>query len=326
MAGLIITNGDSAADLLRAAGRTEIIQPWRDVLHEGPITATDLDVCTRMRVEYLAARFALDATEVAAEFAARDALMRRHAEFDLIELWFEHDLYDQLQLVQVLAFFAGEKRTAGVRLVQADDFLGTQTPRTVLRFAERARAVTVADLDLAAAVWRELAAPTPVAIAERAALGDASPLPFLPAALKRFLEELPSPSNGLGRTEQTILDLVGSGEGDARSAFVSALALEEAVFMGDSSFFRLIEDLCFCTVPLLAGLAPRSSANDDASRFDDAELELTPVGEDVREEDEDHVELSGLDRWWGGTRLIGNAVWRYDREGQRLVAPGKSGA
>jgi hypothetical protein len=326
MAGLIITNGDSAADLLRAAGRTEIILPWRDVLHEGPITATDLDLCTRMRVEYLAARFALEATEVAAEFAARDGLVHRHAEFDPIELWFEHDLYDQLQLIQVLAFFAGERRTAGVRLVQADDFLGTQTPRTILRFADQARAVTGADLDLAAAVWRELAAPTPVAIAERAVSGGRSPLTFLPAALKRFLEELPSSTNGLGRSEQTILDLVGSGERGTKSAFVSALALEEAVFMGDASFFRLIEDLCFCAVPLLAGLAPRSRGDDDASRFDDAELELTPVGEDVREEAEDHVELSGLDRWWGGTRLLGNAVWRYDRQGQRLVAPGKSGA
>ena len=63
--------------------------------------------------------------------------------------------------------------------------------------------------------------------------------------------------------------------------------------MGDLSFFRLIEDLVSAAVPLLAGLAPRSSANDDASRFGDAELELTPVGEDVREDEEDHVALPG---------------------------------
>ena len=38
--------------------------------------------------------------------------MRAHADFDRIELWFEHDLYDQLQLLQILAFFADERAAA----------------------------------------------------------------------------------------------------------------------------------------------------------------------------------------------------------------------
>src|SRR5437868_13001321 len=119
MPGLIITNGDSAADVLRQAGRTEAIMSWRDVLHEGPISSPDLEACTQTRLPYLAARFGLDEAEVRTEFGERDRILRRHRDFDAIELWFEHDLYDQLQLLQVLAFFAAEKRTEGVRLVQA---------------------------------------------------------------------------------------------------------------------------------------------------------------------------------------------------------------
>ena len=326
MAGLIITNGDSAADLLRAAGRTDTIVPWRDVLHEGPITAIDLDACSKARVAYLAARFGLDQAVVGAEFAERDALVRRHGEFDAIELWFEHDLYDQMQLLQVLAAFAGEKRSEGLRLVQADDFLGTQTARTILRFADGARPVTSDDLALAAAVWRELASQSPEAIAERAARGGPSPLPFLPAALRRFLGELPAPGNGLSRTEQTTLDLIGSGIGDVKELFPSVLQQEEAAFMGDWSFFHLVDDLASAHVPLVAGLAPRTNGEDATPRFAEAELELTPAGEDVRDGGEDHVELSGLDRWWAGTRLLGRSVWRYDREAQRLVAPVESGA
>ena len=78
-----------------------------------------------------------------------------------IELWFEHDLYDQLQLIQILSFFADEHRTEGLRLVQADDFLGRQSAETILRFAERARAVGEDDLDLADHLWADLAMPTP---------------------------------------------------------------------------------------------------------------------------------------------------------------------
>src|SRR5581483_8756233 len=129
--------GDTAADLLAAAGKGDRILPWRDVLHEGPILA-DLAASTRARVPYLAGRFGFAEADIAAEFAARDAVLAAHSGFDRIELWFEHDLYDQLQLVQILAFFAQVGRREGIILVQADDFLGRQRADTVLRFASKA--------------------------------------------------------------------------------------------------------------------------------------------------------------------------------------------
>jgi hypothetical protein len=64
MADLILTNGDSAADLLHAAGRQATIMPWRDVLHEGPIMAGDLAACSRARVAFLAQRFRIPAPAI----------------------------------------------------------------------------------------------------------------------------------------------------------------------------------------------------------------------------------------------------------------------
>ena len=325
MADLIITNGDSAAELLRLAGRDGVILPWRDVLHEGPITTTDLAACTTERVAYLARRFRIDLNEIAAEFAARDAILRAHREFATVELWFEHDLYDQLQLVQILAFFAGEGPREGLVLVQADDFLGSQTPDTILRFTEVARPVEQADIDRATSVWADLAARTPEGIAARAQAPD-SRLRFLQPALRRFLEELPSPGSGLGRTEQAILTAISEGTTGPVQLFHEVLADEDAAFMGDWSFFHLLDDLASCDVPLIAGLAPPPAQEIDTERFRDAKLEVTPAGEDVLAGEEDHVALSGLDKWWAGTRLLGRAVWRYDRAAARLVPPGASGA
>jgi hypothetical protein len=320
MADLIITNGDSAADLLQRAGRAEPIQPWRDVLHEGPLLAGPLPACSEARVAYLARRFRMPAAEIAAEFAARDGVMAAHAKFAEIELWFEHDLYDQLQLIQALSFFDKERRTDGLILIQADDFLGTQRPDTILRFAEHARPLTEPHLALAAALWADLTAPTPEAIAGRIEKPD-DRLPYAASALARFLEELPAPGSGLGRTEQAILDGIAAGVVRPGRLFHAVLAREEAAFMGDLSFFRLLDDLASCDVPLIAGLAPPGTAEDDAERFADAELELTAAGKDVLAGDKDHVALSGLDRWWAGTRLEGRAVWRYDRAEMKLVPP-----
>jgi hypothetical protein len=321
MAGLIITNGDAAAELLRTAGLRGTILPWRDILHEGPITAVDLAASSAERAPYLARRFGLSEADIAAEFAVRDALVRRHGEFDRIALWFEHDLYDQLQLVQVLAFLATVRRREGVALIQADEFLGRQTAQTILRFAERARPIEEDDLDLATRVWHELTLPTPEAIAARAM--SPAPLPFLPAALRRFLEELPAPANGLSRTEQTVLDLIADGVADPHALFSDMIGREEAAFMGDWSFRRLVEDLAHADVPLIDGLP---AGDEDTDGFFEAELSLTMAGDDVREGGEDHIKLSGLDRWWAGTHLLGRDVWRYDREARRLVRPGELGA
>ncbi len=324
MADLIITNGDNAAELLRLAGREATIVPWRDVLHEGPIAQAELAAVSAERVAYLAGRFRVDPAEVAADFAARDGLIRAHREFETVELWFEHDLYDQLQLVQVLAFFAGEAPRDGLVVVQADDFLGSQTADTILAFAERARAVTAADLELAGSVWNDLAQPTPEPIVAR--LGQTEgPLPFLAPALKRFAEELPAPGSGLGRTEQTLLAGIAHGAIQPGPLFHQVIAEEEAAFMGDWSFLGLIDDLASCQVPLIAGLAPSPEGAFDGARLRDADLGLTVAGQEVLAGAEDHVALNGLDRWWAGTRLLGRSVWRFDREAGLLVPPGVSG-
>jgi hypothetical protein len=117
---LIITNGDSAANGLEAAEIAAELLPWRDVLHDGPVPRMpSLEALSRIRARYLAEEFGRP-SDVDRGFAERDAAIRRHDAYDHVELWFEHDLYDQLQLIQVLDLFSGFGRTEGVFLVQAD--------------------------------------------------------------------------------------------------------------------------------------------------------------------------------------------------------------
>jgi hypothetical protein len=323
MAELIITNGDIAAELLAAAGRRGRILPWRDLLHEGPILH-DLAACTHARVPFLAGRFGLAESEVADEFAARDAILVAHARFDRVELWFEHDLYDQLQLVQVLSFFYEVGRHEGLALVQADDFLGRERADTILRFAGKLRPIVIEDLRLAGNTWRALAAPTPEAVLSRLAHRD-DRLPYVRPALQRFLEELPAPGSGLGRTEAAALARLAEASCSAVDLFRAVLATEEAAFMGDLSFFRLIEDLAFGPVPLVDGLP--MPTDDGAERFRGALLELSMAGEDVLRGEDDHIALNGIHRWWGGTLLdaggLDPEVWRYDPHRRRLVPPSR---
>jgi hypothetical protein len=316
---LILTNGDTAAELLTAAGKEGVILPWRDVLHEGP-TAADLGICSVLRVAYLASRFRIASDDIAREFEARDQRLRDHAAYEHIELWFEHDVYDQLQLVQILSSLADLGRSDNLILVQADDFLGAQNADTILRFASAARAITEDDLDYAERLWADLAMPTPEPAFGHLLL-PFEPLPYLHPALERFLEELPAPGSGLGRSERTALGGIGDGISKPHDLFRLLIQSEEAPFMGDASFFNILDDLAFCGEPLIAGLARPAGPDRDSSRWLNARLTLTDAGQAVNGGEIDHVRLNGIDRWWAGTRLSGRSVWRFDRENERLAPP-----
>jgi len=324
MADLVITNGDSAAELLAAAGVTASIVAWRDVLHEGPLRADlSLDQLSDLRAGFLSERFGIDFAGVRAEFGARDAVMRKHELYDRIAIWLEHDLYDQLQLLQILSFFASEGRAEGLVLVQADDFLGNQTPETILQFNKHAVSLDLPTLGAAHRIWNELCTPTPEAIAQRLrSIPDS--FPFLGPALRRFLAELPSPVSGLSRTESTVLEQVAGYEVTPAHLFRMAIATEEAAFMGDWSFYRILDDLAFAPVPLLRGLPGRFPPFGTASereRYLYAPLDLTAHGANVHGGVTDNLSVNPIDRWWGGTHLLGHSCWRWDRLESRLISP-----
>ena len=136
MAGLIITNGDSAADLLRAAGADRDDPAVARRAARGADRATGLDGMHAPRACRTSPTVRPRRGGGRGGVRGARRVMRRHADFDRIELWFEHDLYDQLQLLQVLAFFAGRRADR-----RADAGPGRRFPRarrrrgTILRFA-----------------------------------------------------------------------------------------------------------------------------------------------------------------------------------------------
>jgi hypothetical protein len=322
---LIITNGDSAGSLLRRAVPGAEVLPWRDVLHEGPVPLTDtLAELTEIRADYLA-RDGDKRDGVRNILEARDRGLTHSVDFARVTLWFEHDLYDQLQLLQLLDWFSDHLRESGsLVLVQASDFLGNKTPETILDFASLGQPVSEAQLALARKAWRAFRSDTPQAWADLLA-GDLSSLPFLEAAVTRMLEELPG-TDGLSRTERQMLAALQCGAAAPRELFGAVQREEEAVFMGDWSFFRLLDGLALAEMPLIEGLAEAPFRREDqehAQAYLRSELALTSFGADALAGRADRAASNKIERWWGGTYLSNDALWRWDAETKRLIAPAR---
>jgi hypothetical protein len=293
---LHITNGTSVS--LRESGLGGDVVAWIDVLHEGPVPAgLGPDELRRIRGWYL---------EAGDELARRDAALDDLAQHEEVALWFEHDLYDQLQLIQILDRL--RPRAGGatrLSLICIDQYLGCLAGTQLAEFWPTRHTVTASEFDLAAAAWSAFRSPDPMDI-EALLRRDTAALPFLAGALWRHLQQFPSVRNGLARTERQILELVREGARIFADLFVAEQSMEERIFMGDSAFRRYLLGLCQCRRPLLEERHEK--------------YHLTEAGREVLGARADHVRLNGIDRWLGGVHLRGEEVlWRWDERARRLV-------
>jgi len=304
MSLLHVTNGDGARLPIEALGLAGTVIVWRDVLHEGPVPAglgaTEL---REVRARFLAGAdwSWVRLEEARRELAQRDAALGASAAHDEVVLWFEHDLYDQLQLMQVLD---QAPRGARLSLAQSPEYLGELTAQGLLRVWEGREPVSETQRAVARDGWSAFRSSDPRAI-ERFVSGNTSALPYLAPALRRQLEEYPGTDDGLARSERQLLEAVAAGRAEPADAFLAAQEREEAVFMGDAVAFDRLAGLARGPVPLLAG----------------APYRLTAAGEAVLAGNADRIELAGIDRWLGGVRLEGKRVWRWDRATRRLAPP-----
>lgn len=327
---LHITNGDAAAENMRAAAIAGTVLPWRDVLHEGPVPCgLSLEELSDVRAKFIASLGWGSEEQVRSEFARRDAELAAFDQHEEVILWFEHDLYDQLQLLQLLTWFAGRDlgRTQ-LRLVNPAEYLGEAAHGTLRELFDARRNVTSSQLRLGQEAWSAFCADSPESF-ERLLAGDLSPLPFLRDAITRLLQQYPSTVNGLARSEAQALDAIAKGKQRLADAFMASHHEQESpIWLGDTTFAHYIERMSSTRVPLVVdqrGGVIEAPKPEESSDFWDQRAELTEEGWDVRAGRADAVRLNGIDRWLGGVHLQGGeAQWRWDpwiRRIKRADAP-----
>jgi len=199
---LHVTNGESAGNTLRQTALGGAVLSWQDVLHEGPVPDVPPAELRTVRARFLSECGWGSERSLLESFERRDRLFEQALEGGTeVVLWFENDLYDQLQLVQALAL-AGD---APLLLIQADSDLGPLQPDELEALWPARRAVTRHTRALAREAWDAFRAPEPTgwaALLQRDTMG----LPHLGPALTRLLEELPAADTGLSRTERQLLE------------------------------------------------------------------------------------------------------------------------
>ncbi|MEO5580032.1 MAG: DUF1835 domain-containing protein [Gemmatimonadaceae bacterium] len=326
---LHITNGSCAGDAIKASGLTGDVLTWRDILHEGRVPLLPLTELSRVRADYLATQGVSERSRLRTDFAERDETLMRFTDHDKVVLWFEWDLYDQLQLIQLLDFVSAysdadlEETSTVLDIVCVAGYLGeTAVERFPILYDGRSR-VTEPMRMLGREAWRAFRMPDPREI-ERLIERGTDALPFLGGALVRELEEFPSTRNGLSRSESQLLQAISGRPLAFSELFKRVSQREERLFCGDVTVAGYLERMSRLPEPLVAfpsGDRIRSPRDgDDSAAFRNAQIALTEAGRAVLACERDWIEMGGSDRFLGGVHLDGrNSVWRWDPDTRRLA-------
>jgi hypothetical protein len=89
----------------------------------------------------------------------------------------------------------------------------------------------------------------------------------------------------------------------------------------------LLDGLAHCPAPAVSGLdeGPFTEEMHDHrsrhQRYKESRLSLTALGEAILTWKEDFSRHNPIDRWWGGTRLTNDSLWRWDPRYRTVIAP-----
>lgn len=314
---LNITNGGCAVEIMKKANIAGVFLPWRDVLHDGPVpSGLSLEALSKVRAQFIAGRNWGAVEEITESFIQRDNVLKSFRDYEKVILWFEHDLYDQLQIIQILDLFhENYSEEAALSIICTDQYLGRLSPEEMSALTKFEEPITEDHLKLSCKAWSALRSSTPKAWCELIN-SDTSVLPFLEGAIIRLLEEYPSCSNGLSRTATQTLKVISGGEKRPGKVFGYSQEMEERVYLGDASFWVILQE-CIDSIPSLLKLSEGKKLTLPTSK--DQELSITPAGLDVLSGKLNWLDTNNLDRWIGGVHLESTNVWCWDVDSNSIV-------
>jgi hypothetical protein len=281
-----------------------------------------------VRARHLSESYGVGLEQCERELADQENKRATFADHEEIVLWFEHDLFCQINLLYLLNWFSQhELRHTRLSLVCIDRFpgfvdfrgLGQLTAEQLASLFPERKEISAPQLKLASAAWQAYCSPNPTAI-EGLLRTDTSALPFLDAALRAHLRRFPSVENGLGAIENTSLGLVLSGKNSFIDLFKAYGDAAPIYGLGDAQLLIALRRLSEGREPLL--LSANESWLDGKIAADEAgglTFEVTGQGRAVLAGKTDFVTLNGIDMWLGGVHLSGsNNLWRWNDQTQAL--------
>jgi hypothetical protein len=288
---LHITSGDIAGGSLAKAGLSGEVFVWHDILYDGPRNPgwpDDETLSARAQFLEQTTGGGLDRAYVFETLRNQYRKLLAANDYERIVLWFDACLFDQSMLAHVLTCLRFQGMS-DADLLCVDQFpgiepfhgLGQMQPAQLASVYGDRRPVTDAQFRFADLVDRAFATQEMELFTELSQMRNA-PLPWIPAAVARWLQEQPDVTTGLGRLESLALQAIRSGCATPGEIFAAVASADTPPqFWGDTTLWAKINALAEHVPPLvrIEGPADRLPQWESKVPFKDFRISALPSRE-----------------------------------------------
>ncbi|WP_209400505.1 DUF1835 domain-containing protein [Pseudozobellia sp. WGM2] len=246
---LHITNGDSFTEKLKSLKLKGDIITWREMLCEGKtLTNVGSESFWKARFEFLNKNYKVSKSWFIEKTLKEYRSLCNHKQQDEIVLWFEYDLFCQVNMIAVLSWLKANRKYAQISLVcsgkedGSDKLfgLGELSDEKLLELYKNKIELTQDDIEYADYVWQLYCSDNPIRLENLSDFSDYQ-FEYLPEALQAHLQRFPSIKNGLNAMENNILKIGRDKKPTSKKAFISEILQDQGFLgFGDSQYDRAL--------------------------------------------------------------------------------------
>lgn len=248
---LHITNGDAFTQRFKKLKLKGDVITWREMLCEGKTTADiGSESFWRFRFDFLNKYYKVTKKQFIEKTLKEYRNLCNHKKQEQIVLWFEYDLFCQINMIAVLSWLKTHRKHAEISLVcSGNDFSDTYaglnelSNNQLLELYKNRIVLNSDDLDFAEYVWQLYCADNPIRL-ESISKFNSSQLPYVTDAIAAHLQRFPSLKNGLNKMENTAIEMAATTSYDSDKALVGDLIQNDYPYgFGDLQYFKMLQHL-----------------------------------------------------------------------------------
>ncbi len=249
---LHITNGDNFTSKLESLDLKGDIITWREMLCEGKtLCNVGSESFWKTRFEFLNKNYKVSKSWFVEKTLKEYRSLCNHKQQDQIVLWFEYDLFCQINMLAVLSWLKTHRRHAEISLIcsgkedETDKLYGLSelSNEKLLDLYENRTFLTQDDIEFADYVWQLYCSDNPIRL-ENLIQYNNFQFEYLSEALKAHLKRFPTIKNGLNAIENRVLETAFEEKPESRKELLGKILSNQGYYgFGDTQYERIITSL-----------------------------------------------------------------------------------
>ena len=250
---LHITNGDSTTNYLKKLNFQGDFITWREMLCEGK-TSSDIgsEHFWKSRFEFLKQSYKVTKKQFIDLTLKEYRNLCNQKSQEEIVLWFEYDLFCQINMIAVLSWLKRYRKGRKISLVCSGEIKGSSKLFGLSELSEKQLKeqyknkieLTIDDIEYADYVWQLYCSDNPIKLQNVYQYQQNTTFTYLIDSLLVHLQRFPSIGNGLNNLENNILDIAVNSKIESQEKLIDVLLQQENKYgFGDIQYKKQVNDL-----------------------------------------------------------------------------------